>query len=1014
MNAGGEDAGTYRLVRWAGLGHANIDGPSFAAGFRSPRGLAVDESGNLYVADAGNHTVRRISPGRLVTTLAGKPGRRGRRGGLGAAARLDVPGLIATDCEGMVYVACGVPYPDVIYSITPNGLVEPIVSGDVLSGDLASIAVDTQKNLFMAFLRPEVIRKRSPGGVVTTYAGSVAATSPYPAEQGTAYAQPLTGSPAPIATDASGNLYFVTTVVESGGFMNWDKRLMKISPAGAVSSLVKRLQPGVVDPLGTGLSFDGSGTGYLACAQKHSVSKISGDGTVSRVVGGSGGNFSGPGLSVGFTSLDGLTAGTDGCVYLSNAARSEIRVLDPDGYVRAYAGTAMRVTDGPASSAVFDGPSDAAVDSAGNVYVVDRGSGTVRKISAADRVVTTLAGSPDQHAIADGVGSAAGFIQPAGVAVDESGTVYVSEPRRRTIRKVSPAGVVTTWVGSPDQQGSVDGVGAVARFQSPTRLAIDAFGNVYVADQQTIRKVTPAGAVTTLAGSAGQVGYDDGVGSGARFSEILGLCVDAEGTLYVADGAHTIRSVSPTGVVGTLAGAPGEAATVDGVGRMARFSRPLDVAVGEEGNLFVLTEEGIRRINPDGWVTTVAQRDHAGIWTTRGGLGSDLIGHVYVASAATNSIERLYRAGGTIRVAHHPLSCSAGNTDVVVLSAAAADLDARYQWVRNGDDLSGRDQSVLLLRSPGPADSGLYSATITREAASVTTRSAIVGVTTALKVFGQGRELTPTNIRHPNGNVFDQVLLTGAAEAITADFSAKQVTRTSFIDLNDDIVQVEFSGPGTLSLVLENSTDPAPPRNYKQDVDYVKGHAGIVIVGATEDTNLSIFSVGRATAFDSTRGYDITRAPSASNDPAKNGSPLFIGHAATAYDGVADVAYVAVLSANGRFGGIRAANAQCVAWKGHAGIYAPGVEFTGPVFVGDITAHNDATPVIQLGSAQDVRITGGDLLQENGESVEVSGIVQLKFTDGSDSHGRTLPAQSNRAVLVDHGNDVTSRIVVPR
>jgi hypothetical protein len=130
-----------------------------------------------------------------------------------------------------------------------------------------------------------------------------------------------------------------------------------------------------------------------------------------------------------------------------------------------------------------------------------------------------------------------------------------------------------------------------------------------------------------------------------------------------------------------------------------------------------------------------------------------------------------------------------------------------------------------------------------------------------------------------------------------------------------------------------------------------------------------------------------------------------------AYDGIADIAFIAISSTNGKFGGVRTSNTHYFASKGPTGLYAPGVQFVGPVFIGDISAYDDATPVIVLGSAADTRITGGDMLQANGKPIQVSGLTQLKFTDGSDSHGNLLTAQANRAVYQQNGADVTTQIV---
>ncbi len=357
------------------------------------------------------------------------------------------------------------------------------------------------------------------------------------------------------------------------------------------------------------------------------------------------------------------------------------------------------------------------------------------------------------------------------------------------------------------------------------------------------------------------------------------------------------------------------------------------------------------------------------------------------------------------------VTAAAGMSATLTVDVDAAPAPT-LAWTRNGSALAGETAPSLTFANLQPADTGLYRAFATNAAGTSTSELAILGVTSGEKVIGDGRELTPTDIVHPNGNVFDQVLLTGVAEAITADYAQGQVTRTSFIDLDGDIVQVEFSGPGTLALVLENATDPAPPVLYHQpNVSYMKGHAGIVITGADERTNVSVFTVGRATAVDPSGSFNLLQPISATNDPANNGSPLFEGHANTAYDGIADLAFIAISSTNGRFGGVRTSNAHYFAAKGLTGLYAPGVTFLGPVFVGDIVADAEATPALLLGSAADVRITGGDLLQANGAAVQVRGFTQLKFTAGSDSHGHSLPAQANRAIYIRDGVDVTAQLV---
>jgi hypothetical protein len=226
-------------------------------------------------------------------------------------------------------------------------------------------------------------------------------------------------------------------------------------------------------------------------------------------------------------------------------------------------------------------------------------------------------------------------------------------------------------------------------------------------------------------------------------------------------------------------------------------------------------------------------------------------------------------------------------------------------------------------------------------------------------------------------------------------------------------VQVEFSGSGSVTIVLDGATGPSTPTAYHQpSVAYMKGHASIYLVGAATDSFVSAFTVGRMTAFDPTGAYNVTLPVSETNNPANNGNGIF--RAGTAYDGVADVALLAISSPTSAFGAVLSANAHYWHDRGITGIYAPGVTFSsgGRVFLHDLGARGSATPVVRLGGATDVRITGGDLKQDNNASIVVSGMAQIRMAAGTDSHGNALAARTNQGRLVDlAGADVTATTI---
>ena len=203
--------------------------------------------------------------------------------------------------------------------------------------------------------------------------------------------------------------------------------------------------------------------------------------------------------------------------------------------------------------------------------------------------MSTLAGLAGVGGSVDGIGSVARFYDAEGVAVDSAGNVYVAETLGSTIRKVTPGGLVTTLAGSSGDSGSTDGTGSSARFNHPLGVAVDSAGNVYVADttNNTIRKVTPNGLVTTLAGSTRFVGGEDGTTT-ATFNGPQGVAVDSAGDVFVADTkGHTIRRITPGGVVSTLRDSAGFTGNSDGSRLAANFGNPTGVAVDSAGNVYV-------------------------------------------------------------------------------------------------------------------------------------------------------------------------------------------------------------------------------------------------------------------------------------------------------------------------------------------------------------------------------------------------------------------------------------------
>jgi hypothetical protein len=569
------------------------DGKGSQARFKSPWGITADGAGNLYVADSENCTIRKVMPDGTVTTLAGVVGQSETVDGPGSTARFAGPQILAADAQGTLYVAEGFAIRKVTSSgevttfagrVDTAGSVDGTGTGARFNGP-SGLVVDSAGDLYVADGSGCQVRKVTAAGVVTTLAGTV----------GSRESKDGTGStarfvyPSAAVVDRNGNLLVVDSSL-----------IRQVSPAGVVTTVLDMAQSNGFGFFGArSLATDPAGTFYVSDTWSHAIGKITGTNIAWFAGGGVLRSFEtatdGIGTAARFRWPHAVAVDTTGNLYVADCQL--LRKVTPDGMVTTLAGSAENTgeqQDGVGAAARFSSLNGVAVDSVGNVYVTDSCS-AIRKVTP-DGVVTTLAGQAGQTGKDNGKGGDARFDGLMGIAVDSTGNLYVSETGNSTIRKVTTDGVVNSVAGLAGTAGKADGTGSAARFSCPWGVAVDKAGIVYVADEQnhTIRKITPEGIVTTLAGLAENPGSDDGMGSAARFNGPRGIGVDSAGNVYETDDwACTVRKITPAGVVSTIGGLPGTRGSADGSGSAARFGigfdmpGPSGLAVDNAGRVYV-------------------------------------------------------------------------------------------------------------------------------------------------------------------------------------------------------------------------------------------------------------------------------------------------------------------------------------------------------------------------------------------------------------------------------------------
>jgi mucin-19 len=645
----------------AGSTQGFLDGTGTNALFNLPETITIDPLGILYVTEEGGHRVRKITPNGIVTTLAGT-GSSGFANGAGLSATFNIPAGITVNRFRNAYVSetgnHTVRKIADVYTLPDNNGVVTTFAGNTSTSFVnangigatfnnpTGVAVDSGGNVYIADYTNHRIRKITPDGVVSTLAGSGTATF----ADGTGAAASF-NTPRGIAVDSVGSVYV-------GDYSN--NRIRKITSAGVVTTLAGSATAGSLDATGTnaqfrnpwGVAVDSAGTVYVADYTNHRIRKVTFDGVVTTLAGnGTASSVDGTGTSATFNNPRGIEVDSAGNVYTTEGHR--IRKITRAGVTTTLAGSGTAAfADGSGATASFNTPHGITIDSNGTLYVADQTNHRIRKVTSSG-VVSTLAGS-GTTTFTDGTGTNATFNNPQGVAVDSAGTVYVADASNHRIRKIGTGrvqlplnrGVVTTLAGS-GTTGATDGTGTSATFNDPRGVAVDLQGNLYIADTSNnrIRKITPAGVVTILAGSA-TPGATDGTGIGATFNGPWGIAVDSSGTVYVADsGSNRIRKITPGGVVSTLAGSGASGSSTDGTGATATFWGPQGIAVDSSGTVYVADNSRIRKITPTGVVSTFAGNGISesmvnGTGTNAGLSGAnrvavDLEGNLYITSQAS-------------------------------------------------------------------------------------------------------------------------------------------------------------------------------------------------------------------------------------------------------------------------------------------------------------------------------------------------------------------------------------------
>ena len=515
----------------------------------------MDGAGNLYIVDTDNQRIRKVNTTGTISTVAGT-GARGfggfsGDGGAATAAQLNFPGGVALDGAGNLYIADT--HNQRIRKVDTTGTISTVAgsgasgfSGDGGAATAAQlylpwgVAVDGAGNLYIADTHNQRIRKVDTTGTISTVAGTGAWG--FSGDGGPAI-EALLSYPSGVATGGAGNLY----IADSGY-----NRIRKVDTTGTISTVAGGRKYGDGGPATateldrpSGVALDGAGNLYIADRRNQRIRKVDSTGTISTVAGAKIQGFSGDGGAATAAELrfpSGVALDNAGNLYIADRSNHRIRKVDSTGTISTIAGTGTEGFSGDggaATAAEIDSPWGVVVDGAGNLYFADSDNHRIRKVDTAG-TISTIAGTGTEGFSGDGgAATAAQLSAPRGVALDGAGNLYIADTDNHRIRKVDTAGTISTIAGTGTEGFSGDGGAATAaQLNSPSGVALDGAGNLYIADAHNhrIRKVDTTGTISTIAGT-GTSGFsgDGGAATTAQLNQPEGVAVDGAGNLYIAD-----------------------------------------------------------------------------------------------------------------------------------------------------------------------------------------------------------------------------------------------------------------------------------------------------------------------------------------------------------------------------------------------------------------------------------------------------------------------------------------------